>query len=197
MQLSNEIICGFLQESNLIEGYDFPISDYDGYLQGTNRTVNQHVKNSVDAFIYAQAMAMNKLAMSDYRIRKVHQLQMKDLLESRGYYRGINVRVGNSIPPPLEFVPMLMDGWVNLFNKTIGSPEDLHYRFEMIHPFEDGNGRVGRILWAWDLLRRGEPLSIFLDQYKLVKDNSFEEKRSRYYRELEKFSKYNHKTYKF
>jgi Fic family protein len=45
-------------------------------------------------------------------------------------------------------------------------PFDMHCEYEMLHPFTDGNGRSGRLLWAWHMLKRGESLSLgFLHQF--------------------------------
>lgn len=63
---------------------------------------------------------------------------------------GMNVQVGNHIPIGGGFVVR------NLFNETIEaannaklSPYVLHHRYETLHPFMDGNGRSGRVLWLW------------------------------------------------
>ena len=55
----------------------------------------------------------------------------------------------------------------------------LHYRFEEIHPFADGNGRMGRALALWDLYRRG-----FDTQHIFSVDEYYWEDRPRYYQEL-------------
>jgi Fic family protein len=56
----------------------------------------------------------------------------------------------------------------------------LHYRFETIHPFADGNGRTGRALALWELYRRG-----FDTHHIFSVDEYYWEDRPRYYRELE------------
>jgi Fic family protein len=70
---------------------------------------------------------------------------------SPGQYRQQSVRVGNLIPPPATDVPRLM----GLLEKYINEPSDIpplikaglaHVHFETIHPFLDGNGRIGRLL---------------------------------------------------
>ena len=55
----------------------------------------------------------------------------------------------------------------------------VHYRFEEIHPFGDGNGRVGRLLAMWELYRRG-----FDTQHIFAVDEYYWKDRPRYYREL-------------
>ena len=55
----------------------------------------------------------------------------------------------------------------------------LHYRFEAIHPFADGNGRTGRALALWELYRRG-----FDTHHIFSVDEYFWENRPRYYSEL-------------
>lgn len=78
-----------------------------------------------------------------------------------GVYRTIQVRVGNHFPPAATDVSPLMFElleWWNTESRTLSpvlSSAILHYRFEDIHPFADGNGRMGRALALWDLYRRG------------------------------------------
>ena len=54
------------------------------------------------------------------------------------------------MPPSPEKVPELMENWLNYWRNDTGLPlvqaAVLHGQFEMIHPFDDGNGRVGRLL---------------------------------------------------
>jgi len=86
---------------------------------------------------------------------KAHKLMMKGILKSAGSFRNVNVGVGSSegvshVAPPHDRVPELMNA---LFDWLAESDEHLlikscvfHYEFEFIHPFSDGNGRIGR-LW--------------------------------------------------
>src|SRR5712692_10402501 len=78
-----------------------------------------------------------------------------------GRYRTIGVRVGSYLPPPPEQVSGLMHELLDWWNKDslalspVVSSAIVHYRFESIHPFADGNGRTGRALALWELYRRG------------------------------------------
>ncbi|OGR81990.1 MAG: hypothetical protein A3J74_01870 [Elusimicrobia bacterium RIFCSPHIGHO2_02_FULL_57_9] len=77
-----------------------------------------------------------------------------------GLFRPFAVRVGDHLPPPAKEVPGLMKdllAWINGSGRAwpaVVSSAILHYQFEYIHPFGDGNGRVGRALAAWELYRR-------------------------------------------
>jgi Fic family protein len=103
-----------------------------------------------------------------------------------GRYRTINVRVGNHFPPAHQDVSVLMFDLLNWWNddaaalSPVISSAILHYRFEEIHPFADGNGRVGRALALWELYRRG-----FDTQLIFSVDEFYWENRSRYYTELQ------------
>ena len=60
------------------------------------------------------------------------------------------------------------------------SSAGLHYRFEEIHPFGDGNGRMGRALALWELYRRG-----FDTEHIFSVDEVYWENRPRYYAQLD------------
>lgn len=103
-----------------------------------------------------------------------------------GKYRRIAVRVGNHVPPPPEEVSGLMFELIDWWNQksTVLSPvlssAILHYRFETIHPFADGNGRTGRALALWELYRRG-----FDTHHIFSVDEFYWEDRPRYYATLD------------
>jgi len=104
-----------------------------------------------------------------------------------GRYRTIQVRVGRHIPPPALEVSGLMrellDWWHHRAPSLspVLSSAILHYRFEDIHPFADGNGRTGRALALWELYRRG-----FDTHHIFSVDEYYWEDRGRYYSALAK-----------
>jgi Fic family protein len=103
-----------------------------------------------------------------------------------GKYRTISVRVGRYSPPPADAVSGLMFElleWWNTASKKLSpvlSSAILHYRFEAIHPFADGNGRTGRALALWELYRRG-----FDTHHIFSVDEYYWEDRPKYYAALD------------
>jgi Fic family protein len=103
-----------------------------------------------------------------------------------GRYRTIGVRVGRYVPPAPREVSGLMFELLEWWNKDTASLSPvlssaiLHYRFEAIHPFSDGNGRAGRLLAIWELYRRG------FDVHHIFSiDEFYWEDRPRYYSALQ------------
>ncbi len=76
----------------------------------------------------------------------------------QGWIGGTSPLDAHLVTPPPEYVPGLLDDLVAYVNSTEIDPVSqaaiAHAQFELIHPFADGNGRVGRVLVAWVLVRR-------------------------------------------
>ena len=102
-----------------------------------------------------------------------------------GRYRIIQGRVGRYMPPPPEMVSGLMRELLEWWNKKsaewspVLTSAILHYQFEEVHPFADGNGRTGRMLALWELYRRG-----FDTHHIFSVDEFYWEDRPRYYASL-------------
>lgn len=129
----------------------------------------------------------NKIAHEDVLV--LHGIVASDVMDQgrAGRYRDIMVRVGSYLPPAPELISGLMgelfEWWNNEESKwsPVVSSAVVHYRFEEIHPFADGNGRTGRALALWELYRRG------FDTHQIFSvDEVYWEDRPRYYEALER-----------
>ncbi|WP_162073948.1 Fic family protein [Chryseobacterium fistulae] len=113
---------------------------------------------------------------------KAHQWLMNNLIENSGKYRtqGVGIVKGSKvehIAPPASNVPFLMkDLFIYLKDKTELSLIKscvFHYEMEFIHPFMDGNGRMGR-LWQTLILMNEYPIFEFLPFETLISNNQSE-----------------------
>ncbi len=122
--------------------------------------------------------AYEALPNYDYRqeasLLNAHQLMMQKLQSDAGNYRKINVAVGEHIAPPAQRVPELMHrlfGWLqNTTDHLLVVSCVFHYELEFIHPFSDGNGRMGR-LWQSLILYHWKTLFAYVPIESIVHDH--------------------------
>ena len=135
----------------------------------------QEVKNAVQA--YELLLSLNPYKQND--LLKAHQLMMNDLVKNSGKYRkgGVGIFDGKEVvhvAPPADRVPFLMSDLFDWLKGTDVHPLIkscvFHYEFEFIHPFEDGNGRMGR-LWQTVILTEWKPIFAWLPIETLIKEN--------------------------
>jgi len=115
--------------------------------------------------------------ISEELILKLHSILMNSIKNDAGFYRKHGVRIlGTNIPTANYLkVPVLMNTLVkniNLRQKDIITQiTKIHSRFEQIHPFSDGNGRVGRLVMQVMLLMNNLPPAIIKQEKKRFYNN--------------------------
>jgi len=73
-------------------------------------------------------------------------------------YRRVPVTFGPSKPPAVDpsMVPQAMQGLWRAFSEQLLEPDEWYHQFEKVHPLEDGNGRLGDLMWKVAKVRKGE-----------------------------------------
>jgi len=133
----------------------------------------QEVRNAFAAY---EAMAHWQPTELDHLLQ-AHRLLMQGLIDEAGCWRqgGVGIYRGNELlhmAPPASRVPLLM---ADLLHWLAGSDWHpllvscvFHYEFEFIHPFADGNGRMGR-LWQTLILSRWRPVLAYLPVESVIR----------------------------
>lgn len=171
-----------------IEGNTLNLDQVTAILEG-RRVVGDpreilEVRNAIKT--YEQAPKWNPLNETDFL--EAHGVMMSGLMADAGKYRSINVgiikgsKVGHVAPKP-KFVPKLMSGLFDFLKRDRETPVLVkacifHYELEFIHPFSDGNGRMGR-LWQHVILLSESPIFSYIPVESVIK-----ERQSAYYQAL-------------
>lgn len=150
---------------------------------GTTREIEE-VKGAVKAY--------DNIGKYNYKNEKdlllAHKYLMENLLENAGQYRYSNVGVGGKngvthVAPPPNMVQKLMGElfeWLKVTDEHLLIVSCIfHYEFEFIHPFSDGNGRIGR-LWQTIILKSFKEFFSYMPIESIVRNNQ-----SKYYKALE------------
>lgn len=138
----------------------------------------REVKNALDAYDRFD----NWRPESEKDLLEAHRILMSGLIDEAGMYRrsGVGVMAGREVihmAPPALRVPHLMADLFDWLAATDAHPlvagSVFHYEFEFIHPFADGNGRMGR-LWQSLILARWNPLFADIPVESLVFEHQAE-----------------------
>ncbi len=156
-----ELVTDFIRESNAIEREYSDLAFEDGF----------------EAFVYA--MGIDVMTLDS--VLEIHRLLLKRLRpDIAGWWRNVEVWIGGRkchfvsvqlIEEDLKPILETLNAANHIENAGVvlkGIPDEkkedsakaAHIDFERIHPFEDGNGRVGRILWQWHRLKLGLPIRV-------------------------------------
>ena len=157
----------FTYESNAIEGNSLTLKDVSIVIfensipRGKDLREVYETRNSR---IVVDMILKKKVDMTHKSIIKIHKILMKDIDARTGYKKIPNIIIGSRIKTtPPEKVVEEMTKLIDWYNSHLGKIHPLelvtnfHGRFEKIHPFEDGNGRVGRFLINVILVNNGYP----------------------------------------
>ncbi len=182
--------------SSRIEGTQASLTDLVAYESaGTDPGDALDVSNYVEALNYGLER-LERLPLSLRFIREIHEKLMKGVRggdRAPGEFRRIQNWIGppgsavadaTYIPPPVAEMHRALDAFEKFIHTSSPLPPLVktalvHYQFEAIHPFLDGNGRVGRLLIAFVLRAEG-----VLNQPLLYLSAFFERHRREYYRLL-------------
>lgn len=137
----------------------------------------REIQEVLNAFASYEAMK-DWEASAEEDLLAAHELLMRGLMEEAGRYRSGEVGIYRGeqlvhMAPPSDRVPKLMSDLLDWLEKTNGHPLVascvFHYEFEFIHPFADGNGRLGR-LWQTLILKNWKPLLAYLPVETVIRN---------------------------
>lgn len=186
--------------SSQIEGTQASLVDlleYEAEIERAERRVPvEEISNYIDAMRHGLDR-LGTLPVSKRLVREIHERLMQSVrgghqAQLPGEFRTTQNWIGGSSPSNARFVPPppdemrgALDEWEHYAHQGQSIPDLvhialLHAQFETIHPFVDGNGRVGRLMITFLLTERG-----ILTKPLLYLSIFFKEHRDEYYRRLQ------------
>lgn len=165
-----DLITRSTYHSNAIEGSTLTYAETYAILYNDNsfKIGGKEPREIYEAINHKKALELvfknlqNNDEFNEGFIRKLNETINRDIKDTEGY-RNVQVFIRGSehIPPAPEKIPNLMNYFIynynhdeqNIFYKLA----KYHIEFEKIHPFEDGNGRTGRLLLNYELIKNNLP----------------------------------------
>ncbi len=165
--------------SNAIEGNTLTLAETQMVLE-YGVTVEGHplreyleTTNHAEAFDFLDTLVSTQISLET--VLRIHDLVMDKIMKEAGQLRTVQVYIRGSqhTPPPVRDVPLYMMQWVSWLNsddalryEPITRVAIAHHGFEALHPFTDGNGRVGRLLMNLQLIQDGYPPALILREWR-------------------------------
>src|SRR5437879_2840820 len=156
--------------TNAIEGNTLTRKDVERILLEGRSVSNRSLPDVLETIQHEQAFESLLRRRTDaIRLSSVldlHDTVFRGIKPDAGQWRQVNVRIAGvrHVPPRMEKVVALMSDWEESYAKQEMEGVDvfslgarMHFEFESIHPFSDGNGRVGRLLLNLHFLKHNWP----------------------------------------
>ena len=178
-----EVAIAFTYNTNAIEGSTITLEEARGIIHdkiAPNKSLREVTETEAHARIFLEMLDKEEKITNELLLKWHKDIFGITKADIAGKYRDYLVRVGSYLAPDWQEVKRMMNELIEFMKKNKEmNPVELsaraHYKFEMIHPFGDGNGRVGRLLMNQLLWHKGYPMLII--EYK---------KRKSYYQALQK-----------
>lgn len=165
--------------SNAIEGSTLSMAETYAVLWNDDSMVIKATSRELyDAINYKYALSLaledRSLELRESLVKSVGKQVNANLSDISGYRTTrVMIRGAEHMPPSPQAVVQLMMELVYAYNLDVRSGRDpfdreaeFHIRFERIHPFEDGNGRTGRILLNRGLIASGLPPAVITKEVR-------------------------------
>jgi Fic family protein len=194
--LFDRFTANFTYESNAIEGNSLTLKDVSMILS-ENRVIEgkdlREVYETKNSREVVDLILANKFRVTEKDTVKMHKMLVKDMGIATGYKRIPNYLLGRKVKTtPPELVKGEMGGLLQWFESQhdmhpLKKAALFHGRFEGIHPFDDGNGRVGRFLLNVILINAGYAPVIIRKSQRVAYLRALEDFDSGYTTNLERF----------
>jgi len=168
-RLREEFMIEHTYHSNAIEGNTLTLRETALILQEGVTIAEKPLKDHLDvigykdAFEYIISLIAPECPLTESIIRQIHSLVLMDDAANRGIYRSVPVRILGALhePPQPYLIAPQMEALLRDYTvqkqqtHIIEKVSEFHLRFEGIHPFIDGNGRTGRLILNFELMKAG------------------------------------------
>lgn len=165
-----DLITRSTYHSNAIEGSTLTFAETYAILYNDNsfKIQGKEPREIYEAINHKKALELifkylkENTQLDERLIKTINETINKDIKDTKGYRKvQVFIRGSEHIPPEPEKIPNLMNYYIYNYNndeqEIFEKIAKYHIEFEKIHPFEDGNGRTGRLLLNYELLKNNLP----------------------------------------
>lgn len=163
-----------IEGSTLSEGETAAILFENASIPDKTLIEQLEAKNHQTALLYLFDYLAGSKEISEALILKLHAILLNSISADAGFYRKHGIRIVGANVPTANYlkVPELMKQLISDINKkkqdVVAHAAEIHARFEQIHPFSDGNGRIGRLLLQAMVLKHNLPPAIIKQEKKVL-----------------------------
>jgi len=184
-----DLITRSTYHSNAIEGSTLTFAETYAILYNDNsfKITQKEPREIYEAINHKNALELvfknlnNNQEFNDNFIKNLNETINKNIKDTEGYrHIQVFIRGSEHIPPAPEKIPNLMNYFIYNYNHDefdiFTKISKYHIEFEQIHPFEDGNGRTGRLLINYELIKNNIPPVVISKEdrvkyFELIKNN--------------------------